>query len=141
MSNPVHTARPVTCKFAPYITDNEIGSPKQAVFIVEFQKLIDQSWPELEVNARLLQAAYNAFDSAANKLGINAVELADRMQEGGIADLIQALSSLVSVCEHRPTHASGRPMAPMLSIQGADARKRIAEAHAAIAKASGGSAC
>ena len=138
MSNPVHTPGPVTCKFARYITDNEIGSAMQAAFIVEFQQLIDQSWPELEIDARLLAAAYDAFDSAATKLATNAVELAERMQEGGIADLIQALSSLVSVCEHRPAHASGRPMAPMLSTQGAHARKAIAEARAAITKATGG---
>lgn len=44
-----------------------------------------------EANARLLGAAYNAFDSAANKLGCNAVELAERMADGGIAELVETL--------------------------------------------------
>ena len=37
-----------------------------------------------KANARLLAAAYNAFDSAAKNLGINAVEFAERMQESGL---------------------------------------------------------
>jgi DNA-binding transcriptional regulator YiaG len=41
-------------------------------------------------NARLLVAAYNAFDSAARKLGINAVVLAERMESGGLAELVEA---------------------------------------------------
>ena len=47
-----------------------------------------------EANGRLLAAAYNAFDSAARKLGCNAVEMAERMQGGGIADLVVAFESL-----------------------------------------------
>jgi hypothetical protein len=42
-------------------------------------------------NARLLAAAYNAFDSAARVLGCNAVELAERMADGGIAALVEAV--------------------------------------------------
>ena len=42
-------------------------------------------------NARLLAASYNAFDSAATRLNLNAVELAERMQDGGIADLVSNL--------------------------------------------------
>src|SRR5271154_2580230 len=41
--------------------------------------------------ARLLAAAYNAFDSAAKKLGCNAVDLAESMADGLICDLVQAL--------------------------------------------------
>jgi len=43
-------------------------------------------------NARLLAAAYNAFDSAAKRLGCNAVELAESMQDGGIAALVETLN-------------------------------------------------
>jgi hypothetical protein len=43
-----------------------------------------------EDHCRLLAAAYNAFDSAARKLGCNAVELAERMQDGELAELIEA---------------------------------------------------
>src|ERR1700735_3894767 len=40
-------------------------------------------------NARLLAAAYNAFDSAARALNCNAVELAEAMQDGALlADLL-----------------------------------------------------
>jgi len=42
-------------------------------------------------NARLLIAAYNAFDSAARKLGVNAVELAERMADGELARLIEGV--------------------------------------------------
>jgi len=42
-------------------------------------------------NARLLAAAYNAFDCAAKKLGVNAVELAESMANGGLEDLVKAL--------------------------------------------------
>lgn len=48
-----------------------------------------------EGDARLLTAAYNAFDSAAKNLGVNAIELAERMQDGELAELINALSPLV----------------------------------------------
>jgi hypothetical protein len=46
---------------------------------------------ECNANARLLAAAYNAFDSAGKALGVNAVELAERMADGLIADLVEAL--------------------------------------------------
>jgi hypothetical protein len=42
-------------------------------------------------NTRLLAAAYNAFDSAARRLGVNAVELAERMQEGDLYELVRSL--------------------------------------------------
>ena len=44
-------------------------------------------------NARLLAAAYNAFDSAAAKLGVNAVELSEAMADGGIAALVEAVQA------------------------------------------------
>ena len=47
-----------------------------------------------KTNARLLAAAYNAFDSAARKLGCNAVELAERMQDGAIAELLLTTKNL-----------------------------------------------
>ncbi|NOG70450.1 hypothetical protein [Roseicella sp. DB1501] len=47
-----------------------------------------------EDNARLLAASYNAFDAAASRLNLNAVELAERMQSGMLADLLKALEDL-----------------------------------------------
>jgi hypothetical protein len=38
--------------------------------------------------ARLLMAGWNAFDCAALALNCNAVELAERMQDGQLADLV-----------------------------------------------------
>ncbi len=47
-----------------------------------------------EGNARLLTAGWNAFDSAAKRLGLNAVEFAERMQDGGIAELLTVLEDV-----------------------------------------------
>jgi len=46
---------------------------------------------DIWANACLLSAAYNAFDSAAKKLGVNAVELAESMADGGIAELVETV--------------------------------------------------
>ena len=46
-------------------------------------------------NARLLTAAYNAIDSAAAKVGVNAIELAERMAGGDIADLITMVGDIL----------------------------------------------
>jgi hypothetical protein len=50
---------------------------------------------ETGANARLFAAAYNAFDSAARRLGLNAVEFAERMQDGGIAELFDLLNEAI----------------------------------------------
>lgn len=50
--------------------------------------------------ARQMAAAYNAFDSAAKKLGLNAVEFAERMQAGGIAEVLEALAGLSGDLRH-----------------------------------------
>jgi hypothetical protein len=42
-------------------------------------------------NAGLLCAAYNAFDSAARKLGLDAIEFAESMQDSKLSDVIDAL--------------------------------------------------
>jgi hypothetical protein len=47
-------------------------------------------------DCRLLAAAYNAFDSAAKKLGVNTVELAERMQDGEMAVLVECLKDVLS---------------------------------------------
>jgi hypothetical protein len=53
---------------------------------------------EGEAIAPLLAAAYNAFDSAAKALNVNAIELAERMQDGGIAELLRVILSLRAIC-------------------------------------------
>jgi hypothetical protein len=102
MTPPIHTPGPVTCSFARYITDNEIGSPQQA--------------------------AYNAFDSAGRKLGINAVEFAEQMQDGGIAELCEVLAKLLGDADHIMYHT------PHLDADYFD------QARAALAKVKGGAA-
>lgn len=44
-----------------------------------------------DANGELLAATYNAFDSAAKRLSLNAIDLAEQMEDGGIADLVAAL--------------------------------------------------
>jgi hypothetical protein len=81
MSKPIHTAGPVEVG-----QDGELYSysKHQSVAMVLLSE-------EGEANARLLVASYNAFDSAAKKLGLNAVELAEAMQSGQLTDLLRAL--------------------------------------------------
>jgi hypothetical protein len=43
---------------------------------------------------RLFTAGYNAFDSTAQRLRINAVQLAERMQDGEIAAMLEALEAI-----------------------------------------------
>jgi len=59
----------------------------------EYAALCELRDPEV---ARLMVAAYNAFDSAAKRLGINAVEFAERMQEGGLAELAESHEELLA---------------------------------------------
>jgi hypothetical protein len=57
---------------------------------------------------RLFAAGYNAFDSAAQRLRINAVQLAEAMQDSGIAAMLGALEDLLGdrpdvqggICQH-----------------------------------------
>jgi hypothetical protein len=98
MSQPIHTPGPV--KADEFLIINS-DSPKPkligAMYWGRTKTPIDCyeiSEEEARGNARLLRAAYNAFDSAARKLGINAVEFAERMQDGGIAELVESLDGL-----------------------------------------------
>lgn len=102
MSQPVHTPGPVIARpraesEAGRITITGAYSP---VPIAEIASTTAKGCdPLAEANGRLLAAAYNAFDSAAAKLGVNAVELAERMADGGIADLAQAIENLMPEVE------------------------------------------
>lgn len=73
----------------PFFTfsPNEDGSP--IVLDGKAVAYVEEDAPPL--TGELLAAAYNAFDSAAKRLGVNAVELAEAMQGGQIADFIRAL--------------------------------------------------
>jgi len=51
-------------------------------------------------DARILRAAYNAFDSAARVLGCNAVELAEVMQDGAL--LAEVLGNADAILYHTP---------------------------------------
>lgn len=52
-----------------------------------------------EANARLLAASYNAFDKAARELGVDATELAERID---LAALILAATNAVLALKHWP---------------------------------------
>ncbi|PWC98054.1 hypothetical protein [Azospirillum sp. TSO5] len=43
--------------------------------------------PDRQPNARLLAAAYNAFDGAGRKLGVDAAEMAERLGPEGLAEV------------------------------------------------------
>ena len=94
MSQLIHTPGPV------WIDDDgciAAGTGDEYVTIAD-PHCGDLNLPEngrtMVANKRLLAAAYNAFDSAARKLGLNAVEFAERVADGGIADLVDALEAL-----------------------------------------------
>jgi hypothetical protein len=69
--------------FSPHEDGRPIVEDGKAVAYVE------EDAPPM--TGEVLAAAYNAFDSAAKKLGVSAVELAEAIQDGQIADLIRAL--------------------------------------------------
>jgi hypothetical protein len=88
--------------------------------------------PSADSNARFLAASYNAFDSAARRLAINAVEFSERMADGGIAELLEALDYLLE-----QTVDMDLKYGILLTEGEEDAR---AKALAIIAKAKGGAA-
>jgi hypothetical protein len=92
MSKPIHTPGPISVNTASGDCDL-ISGDKSVAIVSQFNWLaneVNQPMPFTE-NARLLAAAYNAFDSAAKKLNLNAVECAERMADSGIAELVAAL--------------------------------------------------
>jgi hypothetical protein len=93
MTTPIHTPGPVRV-FSPFgrpeiVTDRATAHETQSV-VTQFGE------PRAESNARLISAAYNAFDSAARNLGLNAVELAERMQDGAFGELVSVLRDIIS---------------------------------------------
>jgi hypothetical protein len=80
---------------------------------------------------RQMVAAYNAFDSAARKLDCNAVELGERMQDGGVAELHDCLKDVLSRFRSCIAQSNGE-------IEGD--KDAIARAEAIIAKVKGGAA-
>ena len=51
---------------------------------------------EAMVNVRIICASVNAFARAASRLGIGAVELAERLEDGGLAELVEAHEELLA---------------------------------------------
>jgi len=98
MTQPIHTPGPVMPTRDDAIV--AIGSDFYVAQIMAISPKISAETRERETaNARLLAAAYNAFDSAA-KLNINAVECAERMADGGISELVEALDYLLAQTVH-----------------------------------------
>jgi hypothetical protein len=101
MTQPIHTPGPAQLPTGFRLVDEEQhdgmplfanGDPFDTIAIVLARKGCNG-------NARLLAAAYNAFDSAAKHLGVNAVELSERVQEGAIAELFVQLSQTLAAIE------------------------------------------
>jgi hypothetical protein len=87
MSKPIHTPGPLGLLYAA----RSISIVREGFVETIARCEMESTRPldETGANARLLAAAYNAFDSAAKKLGVNAVLLAEAMADGGIFDLIR----------------------------------------------------
>jgi hypothetical protein len=101
MSQPIHTPGPAQLPtgFKSVQPDGHDGMP---LFVNSdpFDAIaIVLPRDECNENARLLAAAYNAFDSAARKLNCNAVKLAEWMEDGEIADLFMQLSQTFAAIE------------------------------------------
>jgi hypothetical protein len=93
MNRPIHTPGPVRVFSA--LGRPEIVTDRPTAY--ETQDIVTQfAQPNADSNARLVSAAYNAFDSAARKLGINAVEFAERMRDGGLAELAESHGELLA---------------------------------------------
>lgn len=59
---------------------------------------------EQQANCRLVQAAYNASDAAGRRLNMDPVDLAERLADGGLSDLVDALEySLPRIHQHLAT--------------------------------------
>jgi hypothetical protein len=54
---------------------------------------LDYDTPRNMANARLIVASCNAFQSDADRLRVNPVELAEALQDGGIAELVRELTA------------------------------------------------
>ena len=80
---------PVAVSLQELVTDRPTAHETQSV-------VTQLGPPNADANARLLAAAYNAFDSTAKKLGINAVEFAERMQDGEITTMAECLKNVLS---------------------------------------------
>ena len=137
MTKPIHTPGPTQLPTGfQFVKPDEHegmplfsnGDPFDTIAIVLPRK-------ECNSNARLLAGAYNAFDSAAKALNLNAVELAERMAGGGVAELIQILIKagdwINDECERR-----GKEDAAYES----PASSMVSEITSAVAKVNGGAA-
>jgi len=134
LSLPIQIATPWHCDEDGLVT----GKESQAHLSGPSVDIFDASeWPvalhdEAMGTARIMTAAVNAFDSAARRLAINAVELSERMADGGIAELLEALDYLLE-----QTVDMDLKYGILLTEGEEDAR---AKALAIIAKAKGGAA-
>ena len=62
--------------------------------------------------ARLFAAGYNAFDSAARRLGIDTVQFAERMQDGEIAAMLETLEAIKAWWMFTPGFLAGEDDMP-----------------------------
>src|ERR1017187_7243012 len=106
MSQPIHTPGPLEFLEAgrteqginrgSLLTITEAGGARNDVANVYSadDSTVSITREEAIGHARLLTAAHNAFVTAAQRRGCNAVELAERMQNAEIAELVEALDQL-----------------------------------------------
>jgi hypothetical protein len=139
MSKPIHTHGPLTACLSLFnrectgfhLTASPHGSLRPIAECNDPLTKAERKFTDNEIraNARLLAAAYNAFDSAAKRLGVNAVELAERMQDAEIAALLDNLERCAFLLRRI---AEGDHHALENALKAADS------AHLLIAKVKGG---
>lgn len=95
MKQPIHTPGPIKWSedFGLY---SDHGTITNACNGAQYDDSSDPATIEIsKPDARLLVAGYNAFDSAAQHLGLNAVEFAERMADGALADLLESHNDML----------------------------------------------
>ena len=90
---------------APYMV-RQAGSSRLICDCRQQSAPSDTGLAESAGNARLIAAAINAFVVAGRRLGINPVELAERMAAGGLADLAEVVTFCLPRLHPHLTNAS-----------------------------------
>lgn len=112
MSEQKHTQGPLQISRVNDGTKSLLLKPIPGQVVCEIDRV-----PAAEANARLLAASYNAFDSAAKRLNVNAVELAERLADGGIADLVEQLRHVLGFLNtHEVKADGGHPLPVELTV-------------------------
>jgi hypothetical protein len=117
MTKPIHTPGPLRLLYAARSISIIRSGFVETIARCEMEST--RPMDETGANARLLAAAYNAFDSAARALGCNAVQLAEAMQEGVLlAEILGNADAILYHTPHLDKEAFGRVEAALAKVKG-----------------------